>query len=230
MRKLSIPDLLTFNGGYVDAAGFLALQGLFTAHVTGNFVTIGAALVSGSSGIIAKLLALPVFCLVVALVRWVYSARSVVEAQAPRGLILLKLALFVAAAAMALYWGPFAKGDHIESILTGMTLVAAMAIQNVVHRVYYPKAPPTTLMTGSTTQAMLDVADLLRGGQTPEARTATKARCVTLSRAVLIFAIGCAAAALIYAKFDCKAFVLPPIIIALGFLPYFHHPKGDGGN
>src|SRR6201986_3247855 len=66
--------LLTFNGGYVDTAGFLALQGLFTAHVTGNFVTLGASLASGSSGVVNKLLALPVFCVVVVLVRLV-SAR-----------------------------------------------------------------------------------------------------------------------------------------------------------
>ncbi len=222
MRKLSIPDLLTFNGGYVDAAGFLALQGLFTAHVTGNFVTLGAGLVHGSSGIVAKLLALPVFCLVVALARCVYTARTVVEERAPHGLILLKLALFVAAAAMALLWGPFERGDSAIAIVTGMTLVAAMAIQNVVHRVYYAKAPPTTLMTGSTTQVMLDIADLLRGNQPPEALIAVRARCIKLARAVVIFAIGCAIAALLYAKFDCKVFLLPPVIVALGFLPYFH--------
>ena len=60
--KFSVPVFLSLNAGYVDTAGFLALQGLFTAHVTGNFVTLGAALVTGSSGILAKLLALPVFC------------------------------------------------------------------------------------------------------------------------------------------------------------------------
>lgn len=48
--KPNLPSLLTFNGGYVDTAGFLALQGLFTAHVTGNFVTLGATLVAGSTG------------------------------------------------------------------------------------------------------------------------------------------------------------------------------------
>ena len=39
----AVPTLLSFNGGYVDTIGCLSLQGLFTAHVTGNFVTIGAA-------------------------------------------------------------------------------------------------------------------------------------------------------------------------------------------
>jgi len=63
--KRSLPILLTFNGGYVGTTGFLAFQGLFTAHVTGNFVTLGTALVLGTGGIVNKLIALPVFCLVV---------------------------------------------------------------------------------------------------------------------------------------------------------------------
>jgi uncharacterized membrane protein YoaK (UPF0700 family) len=32
---------LSVTAGYVDTAGYLALQGLFSAHVTGNFVTLG---------------------------------------------------------------------------------------------------------------------------------------------------------------------------------------------
>ena len=43
-----LPLLLSLNAGFVDTAGFLALQGLFTAHVTGNFVTLGASLVLGT--------------------------------------------------------------------------------------------------------------------------------------------------------------------------------------
>ena len=69
IMKPSLPALLSFNGGYVDTAGYIALQGLFTAHVTGNFVTIGSALVFGSSGVIAKLLALPVFCAITIITR-----------------------------------------------------------------------------------------------------------------------------------------------------------------
>src|SRR5271154_5876519 len=66
-KSVRIAALLAFNAGFVDTAGFLGLQGLFTAHVTGNFVTLGATLVFGSHGVVAKLLALPEFVLVVAL-------------------------------------------------------------------------------------------------------------------------------------------------------------------
>jgi uncharacterized membrane protein YoaK (UPF0700 family) len=40
--KPGVPTMLSFNGGYADTAGYLALQGLFTSHVTGNFVTLAA--------------------------------------------------------------------------------------------------------------------------------------------------------------------------------------------
>jgi len=45
--RIGLGALLSFNGGFVDTAGFLGLQGLFTAHVTGNFVTQVAGLLPG---------------------------------------------------------------------------------------------------------------------------------------------------------------------------------------
>ena len=66
----AIAALLSFNGGFVDTAAFVGLQGLFVAHVTGNFVTLGAALVLGSHGVIGKILALREFILVIALARF----------------------------------------------------------------------------------------------------------------------------------------------------------------
>jgi uncharacterized membrane protein YoaK (UPF0700 family) len=55
--RRSLPLLLSLNAGYVDTAGYLALQGLFSAHVTGNFATLGASLALGTSGAIAKVVA-----------------------------------------------------------------------------------------------------------------------------------------------------------------------------
>src|SRR5271154_242527 len=134
--KPSLPVLLSVNGGYVDTAGFLALHGLFTTHVTGNFVTLGAALVLGTGGAVAKLLALPMFCVVVMATRLLsgaLTARSAVSgALALRALVAIKVALLMAGAGLAIGLGPFASGDGWAALLTGMTLVAAMAIQNAI--------------------------------------------------------------------------------------------------
>ncbi|TLY70750.1 MAG: DUF1275 domain-containing protein, partial [Gammaproteobacteria bacterium] len=40
--QLGLPRILSVNAGFMDTAAYLALKGLFTAHVTGNFVTLGA--------------------------------------------------------------------------------------------------------------------------------------------------------------------------------------------
>jgi uncharacterized membrane protein YoaK (UPF0700 family) len=209
--KLSLPTLLSLNGGYVDTAGFLALQGLFTAHVTGNFVTFGASMALGTSGALAKLLALPVFCIVVILVRLLGDSLSKTGAPVLKILLGLKLVLLVVAALLAITLGPFPSGDGWQAILTGMTLVSAMAIQNAVHRVHLGTAPPTTLMTGTTTQMMIDIADLLRG-LTPEARAVSVARLKRMSAAVGGFALGCAAAALLFLLCGVYCFLVPPLL------------------
>ena len=51
-------SVLAAIAGYVDTLSFVALFGLFTAHVTGNFVTLAAALLYGTHGAIGKVLAL----------------------------------------------------------------------------------------------------------------------------------------------------------------------------
>lgn len=201
-----LPLLLSFNAGYVDTAGFLALQGLFTAHVTGNFVTFGAAMVLGISGAVAKLLALPVFCAVVIATRLLSSRLSL------RSLLAGKTILLAVAAVLAVRLGPFADGDAIPAIATGMVLVAAMAVQNAVHRIHLAAAPPTTLMTGTTTQIMIDIADLLQGG---EWQAENSARLGRMAAAVTLFALGCGIAALVFATAGAWCFVLPPVAAAI---------------
>jgi len=167
--KLKLPALLSLNAGYVDTAGFLALQGLFTAHVTGNFVTFGASMVLGTSGAVAKLLALPMFCVIVVFTRVLSALLDRWKLPSLRTLLVLKLALLTLGAVLAIRLGPFTDGDGWPALATGMVLVSAMAIQNAVHRIHLSSAPPTTLMTGTTTQIMIDVADLMLGGP-PEAQ------------------------------------------------------------
>lgn len=210
--KLSAPTLLSFNGGYVDTAGFLALHGLFTTHVTGNFVTFGASLAYGTSGALAKLLALPVFCIVVLLVRLLGAELPKHGFGRFQELLFLKVLLLATTALLALRWGPFADGDAWRAIFTGLMLVAAMAVQNAVHRVHLPKSPPSTIMTGNATQMMIDVADLVGGNLPADKRGVTVERVRALASGIGTFALGCAAAALIFFGFGMWVFVLPPVV------------------
>lgn len=210
--KISVPTVLSFNGGYVDTAGFLTLHGLFTTHVTGNFVTFGAALAYGTSGILAKMLALPVFCIVIVLVRLVGGELPKLGVGRFRTLLLIKVLLLALGAALAILWGPFSDGDAWQAILTGMVLVAAMAIQNAVQRVHLSKAPPTTIMTGNSTQMMLDVADLISGSLPAESRPATVERVRALATSIATFALGCLAAAGLFLALGMWVFVIPPLI------------------
>jgi len=211
--KPTLPTLLSFNGGYVDTVGYLSLQGLFTAHVTGNFVTIGAALVFGTSGVIAKLLALPVFCIVIVVTRLV-SFNLPPRWPILETMLTLKLLLLLVAAVFAIAMGPFANGDAVPAIIMGMTLVSAMAIQNAAHRIHMGTAPPTTLMTGTTTQIMIDIADLIRGIQGP-ARDVILARLRRMCVAVASFAAGAAAGAMLFYAIGTWCFALPPIVALL---------------
>jgi uncharacterized membrane protein YoaK (UPF0700 family) len=209
--KPSLPVLLSLNAGFVDTAGFLALQGLFTAHVTGNFVTLGAALVLGGSGAVAKLLALPTFCLVVIVTRLASYGLPGRGLPVLRTMLTLKVLLLTLGGALAIHFGPFKAGDNLPAIATGLVLVSAMAIQNAAHRIHLGKAPPTTLMTGTTTQMMIDLADVIRG-QDSDTLAPKRARLRQMSLSVAAFAFGCAAAALLFAQVGVWCFVVPPLV------------------
>jgi uncharacterized membrane protein YoaK (UPF0700 family) len=211
--RAPLPILLSLNAGYVDAAGFLALQGLFTAHVTGNFVTLGASLVLGTSGALTKLLALPIFCAVVIAARLLNTALSNRHWPALEVLIALEVLLLSTGAALAIRYGPFHDLDSSQAVLSGMVLVGAMAIQNAFQRFHLVSAPPTTIMTGTTTQVMIDVADRIYAPKRTDGQSG--ARLVQMSTNILFFAIGCAAAALLYSRVGVKCFIVPPIVGSL---------------
>jgi uncharacterized membrane protein YoaK (UPF0700 family) len=223
-NRILLPLLLSFTAGYVDTAGFLSLQGLFTAHVTGNFVTFGASLAFGTSGALAKLLALPVFCVVVVAVRVVGTLLSKHWRPVFEILLGVKIVLLIAGAVLAIRLGPFHDGDSPPAVLTGMVFVSAMAIQNTVHRVYLGSAPPSTLMTGTTTQIMIDLADIIvRGGDGHPAGV----RSGKMALNVFLFALGCGAAALLFMRFEMWCFLLPPVASIAALAIRFADPEGN---
>ncbi|MBS7542890.1 YoaK family protein [Ancylobacter oerskovii] len=222
MNATRTPLLLSLNGGYVDTLGFLSLHGLFTTHVTGNFVTFGASLAHGTSGAVAKLLALPVFCVIVVATQLLGGALRKRGLPAFRLLLCAKAGLLAAAAGFAIRFGPFPDGDAWQALATGMVLVAAMAMQNATHRLHLASAPPTTVMTMTTTQIMLDVASLLQRAPA-ETRGEATARIRRMLPSVIAFALGCLVAAGLFIGLGVWAFLLPPLFAILPLL------AGDSG-
>ena len=210
--QLGLPRILSVNAGFMDTAAFLALKGLFTAHVTGNFVTLGAALVLGTSGALAKVLALPVFCIVVLLAR--VSSHGLRARSLPvlSALLAVQLALSILGAGLATSFGPFENADGYTAVLTGMILVATMAIQNAAHRAHLASAPPSTIMTGTTTQIMMDLGDLIQGLE-PDKAKATRARLTQMTVSVVAFAVGCTLGALLYAWLSVLCVWVPPALV-----------------
>jgi uncharacterized membrane protein YoaK (UPF0700 family) len=129
-------------------------------------------------------------------------------------MLTLKMLLLLVAAVLAISMGPFASGDGTPAIIMGMTLVSAMAIQNAAHRIHMGTAPPTTLMTGTTTQIMIDIADTIRGVP-GVARDAIRTRLRHMCIAVASFAAGAAAGALLFHEIGTWCFALPPVVAVL---------------
>jgi hypothetical protein len=68
-------------------------------------------------------------------------------------------------------------------------------------------------MTGTTTQVMIDLADRIYPPK--ETQSQTGARLVQMSTNILIFAIGCGAAALLYSRIGVRCFMVPPLVGSL---------------
>lgn len=201
---------LAFTAGFVDAAAFIALTGLFTAHVTGNFVLIGAELVSTSSGVVAKLLALPVFILAVALTRLVTLVLERRGAAPLRPLLALEAAILIAFAVAGIALSPLGSPDGVAAITVGMLGVAAMGIQNGIGRLVIGHLAATTVMTVNVTQAVIDLTDRLCGAR---ANAQTNTRLKRTLSAVLAFAAGALAGAFGVAALSFWSIFVPALIL-----------------
>jgi uncharacterized membrane protein YoaK (UPF0700 family) len=206
--------LQAFVAGYVDTCGFIALFGLFTAHVTGNLVLIGAAIVEHRGGLWGKLIALPVFILAVAASRSLNIAlenRGKNSAVPLLGIQILFLCGFLAVGLVAT---PISDFDAPLAVLAGMLGVTAMAVQNTTSRTLYAMYTPTTVMTGNVTQVVIDLVDLAGGRGTPEA----KGRVRKMLPAILAFTAGALLSAVAYTLVGFWCLLVPIVALILLFI------------
>ncbi|MBV8470237.1 MAG: DUF1275 domain-containing protein [Burkholderiaceae bacterium] len=193
--------LLALAAAFVDTVGFIGLFGLFTAHVTGNFVLIGAELVSRHDKIFTKLLALPVFLVSVLLTAQAEYLLQRRGKPAAMLLLVVEAALIAAAAMLAIGLPAPGQPDDVVTMLLGFTLIGAMGVQNALMRTSLAGPVQTTVMTGNVTQTAVDLLAMAAGRADAAART----RVYNAWPAIVAFAAGSALGAAGYAwlRFDC---------------------------
>ena len=204
--------LLAFTGGFVATLGFVALFGLFTAHVTGNFVLIGAAMAGGAhSGVVGKLLALPMFVLGVAATRVFQLRRERRGLDTAVPLMATQLLFLVAFMGAGVWAGPFVSGNGVSAIAVGLVGVLTMSIQNTAARSVFARLTPSTVMTGNVTQLVMDLVDMATRAP---AATAAAGRVHKAWPPVAAFAVGSLGGGLGYAHAGFWALLAPCVALA----------------
>ena len=206
--------------GYVDTAGFVALFGLFTAHVTGNFVLIGTEIArpSGAHVLLLKFLAIPAFAAGVVLAR-LFDVRCAHRGTNPaRPLLLMELLLLVGFMLAGLVAGPVMDAQAPLVLICGMLGAAGMGVHNAAGKLQFARIAPTTVMTGNVTQLLVDMTDIVTG----HANDAVRARFVKFLWPVLAFAVGCIAGGTAYVWFGFWCML--PMLLLLAWLAVLDWP------
>jgi uncharacterized membrane protein YoaK (UPF0700 family) len=207
--------LLSAVAGYVDAAGFASLIGLFPAHLTGEIVGDAIALSSGHLGDHAtRLWMLPVFVGAVTTATVVARLLRRNGRRALTGLLALVTLALAAFSASDFLTSLLHESWHLHMLLGGGCAVAAMGFQNALMRESLSGSCPTTVMTGNLTHVVIDVVDHLFNKLTkPHKRDRRPhSRLVPVASALFAF-IGCAVLGGFMTRFFGSLAVLLPTLL-----------------
>jgi uncharacterized membrane protein YoaK (UPF0700 family) len=187
---LALPFLLSLIAGSTDIIGFLGLNGLFTAHITGNLVALAAHVVAGDPAILSYLLSVPVFMLVLLLTRLFagYLAHRGIATLQP--LLLLQSIFLIGFLVLGLSSRALLQSQAGLGIAAGMCGVTAMAVQTALVQIALTNVPSTAVMTTNITQFMLAVGEIVVADS--EAVTAqARARVIKIAPVIVGFCLGC---------------------------------------
>jgi uncharacterized membrane protein YoaK (UPF0700 family) len=149
--------VLSWVAGYIDAAGFLKLNGLFTVHLTGNFVVAGIQIAGVSEALVwVRLAVIPVFIAAVILTT-VFSRKLHPSRSSFLWFEAVTLLLFAIVGILIVPAGTLPVAAQ-TMFVAGSTGVFAMGVQNTLMREIYSSLSPTTVMTGNLTQFTIDIA------------------------------------------------------------------------
>ena len=203
---LARSGILAFMCGFVDTIVFVHMGGLFVAHVTGNFVLLGATIVGTTDGglhagtTLLQIATFPVFILAAFIATLAHDRRPSRDAR----VLLWTVAFLVALAAI------WSRTGLAADVGASIILICAMATLNAAQRLAPKLGPPKTVMTGNTTQAAVSLARMWRPVAAPEQKAASLRMPSIL---VLTFLNGCVLGALGADRFGLAAVGLPALML-----------------
>ena len=214
-----LPGVLSIVAGSVDVISFLALGGLFAAHITGNLVVLAAHLVIGRAASLAPILSVPVFIIVLGFTKLAAAGLEETRYYPLQPLLALQFLLLVGFLVLRVAAGSGLDPAAPAGIVAGMLGVAAMGVQNALVQLL-AGAPATAVMTTDITTFMMDVgAILFRHG--PRGLAYARSRARHTWPAIVGFTVGCSLGALLEALIGPWSLVLPTsfalLALALGF-------------
>ena len=213
-----LPAVLSTTAGAMDVIGFLALGGLFTAHISGNLCVLAAHHITGGFSHVWPLLSVPVFIAVLGVVPLAFSRVEKASDGSRRALLALHAAPLTACLGLGVGFGPFADADRPMAVFVGMLAVAAMATQSALVKFALPGSPSTAVMTTNITQLTVDVATLFWGRGKPDDLASARRRAGVTLPCVVGFVAGCAAGATL--EIHCGLWALAlPVILAVAAVP-----------
>jgi uncharacterized membrane protein YoaK (UPF0700 family) len=216
LASRALPFVLSLIAGSTDIIGFLGLNGLFTAHITGNLVVLAAHIVAGDPTIFSYVLSVPVFMLMLFLTRLLAGGLKQIGVSTLRPLLLLQLFFLVAFLSVCVAAGPWRDANAILAVTAGMFGVAAMAVQNALVQISLTNTPTTAVMTTNVTHFMLDLGEVLVGrdhAKVAQART----RAMHTLPVIVGFSIGCVLGAAFEAVAGLWSLALPTALTLLAF-------------
>jgi uncharacterized membrane protein YoaK (UPF0700 family) len=209
----TLPFVLSVIAGTTDVIGFLGFNGLFTAHITGNFVVAAAHILAGNPAILSHILSVPVFMMVLLSTSLIGGAIERTGRPSLRPLLLLQLLMLTAFFLLSVTAGPWRDADAMLAVVAAMCGVAAMAVQNALVQIALSNTPSTAVMTTNVTHLARDLGAMLVGGDAVGAKN----RALRTLPVIVGFTIGCGLGAAAEAATHLWSLVLPTALAVFAF-------------
>ena len=211
-----LPFVLGTIAGSTDTIGFLGLNGLFTAHITGNLVVLAAHLIAGNSAVLSHILAVPVFVLASLLAALIATRLESKGSQTLRPLLSLELTLLTTFLVVAVYCPMRFGYDSPVSVAMGMCGVSAMAVQGVLVKSALGNTPTTGVTTTNVTQLVIAVSHALHFRRHAEKQRAER-QILQLLPVISGFLLGCIAGALGETAWGLLSLCIPVLLALAAF-------------